>query len=126
VCDAVSTVHRPRTFSLAEEWLVHVRTRSSVLRILHVYPSHTPYTRVQLLHVLLTSLYLNLLFIALFLGRDAETCSIVAQVHRVRYPQAAHRLPLRRGCPRLGGADDWRRRLVCALHAACALPRAVR
>ena len=50
---------RPAPFDLRREFLTNLRLRTSVLRIMHVYPSHTLYTRAQLLHVLATGLALN-------------------------------------------------------------------
>jgi hypothetical protein len=57
---------KPRAFDLREEFLFNVRLRSSILRIFHVHAGHTPYTRVQLLHVLATSVALNAAFISLY------------------------------------------------------------
>lgn len=69
---------RPHAYSIGGELLVNARLRSCVLRIYHVYIGHTVYTRAQVLHVLVESVAVNALLVALFLGREQESCSIAA------------------------------------------------
>lgn len=71
---------RPRFFSLSHEFLVYLRLRSSLLRVWFVYPGHSVYTHAQGLHVLFTTVAVNAFVVALFLGRDQETCSVAAEV----------------------------------------------
>lgn len=52
--------------------------RTAVLRIFHVHVGHVAYTRVQLLHVLVTSLSVDAFLVSLFSGREAETCNTLA------------------------------------------------
>ena len=71
---------RPRPFTFLGDLLATARTRTALLRLFFVHPGHTVYTRAQLVHVLMASLTASLLSIALFLGREEETCSARAQL----------------------------------------------
>jgi hypothetical protein len=66
--------------ALAFELLVTLRTRSSVLRIVHAYRGHTLYTRAQLTHILATALSFSLLFALLLTGRQHENCSNISRL----------------------------------------------
>ena len=60
--------------------VVTLLTRSSILRIYHVYPGFTVFGHVQLVVVLANSITVNALTVGLFLQRDADVCSPLTAV----------------------------------------------
>ena len=63
-------------FSLSRYLGYLVRTRSSVLRILCVVPDHTPFTRVQLVHLLYTNVATTAVIVMVTFG--VEQCTEAA------------------------------------------------
>ena len=56
-------------FWFCGQFLFHLRTRQAMLRVYHVMPDHTPYSRLQLLHLLSTALTATFVAVILFLNK---------------------------------------------------------
>ena len=69
-------------FWLCGQFLFHLRTRQTMLRVVHVMPDHTPYSHLQLLHLLSSALTATFASVILFLNKRQCTAeaAIVAGV----------------------------------------------
>ena len=61
-------------FWFCGQFLFNLRTRQAMLRVVHVMPDHTPYSRLQLLHLLTTALVATFVSVILFLNKR-QACS---------------------------------------------------
>ena len=69
-------------FWFCGQFLFHLRTRQTMLRVVHVMPDHTPYSHLQLLHLLISTLTATFASVILFLNKRQCTAeaAIVAGV----------------------------------------------